>query len=294
MSGRYLSHTVLAAVAALLLAVSSPPGARAAIPGGDDPKAYTQHDLLRARLDFNRRTLVGAYKEVGVRNAKWDDEAVKFLDAMATYFTYPPAEPIYQTVPIPTFDEYVKLGQAAADAGCTDPLVQYCRGAVLLDRGDPADRNDAARLVERSVRPLKVRKYPAYRVRSAIARVHAVWKSYLSYEPSNWEAVLATADMPDADVRHALLAIEPFYNELPRARQLELCKALSERPTGDQQEQSSGRQKHHLLSGYRPDCDCATSSAQPRIFVCRGLCCRRTLACAPSACSVGADLEDAH
>ena len=63
--------------------------------------------------------------------------------------------------------------------------------------------------------------------------MHAVWQSYLSYEASNWEAVLATADMPDADVRHALLAIEPFYDELPRARQLELCKALSERPTAN-------------------------------------------------------------
>src|SRR5690348_6098342 len=37
------------------LLVFALPDARAAIPGADDPKAYTNHDLLRARVDFNNR-----------------------------------------------------------------------------------------------------------------------------------------------------------------------------------------------------------------------------------------------
>src|SRR5689334_10993665 len=78
--------------------------ARAEVQGGDDPKAYTQHDLLRAELDFNKRTLAGAYNAVGDRNPKWDDAAVRFLDAMAVYFTYGPAQPIYKTVDPPTHE----------------------------------------------------------------------------------------------------------------------------------------------------------------------------------------------
>src|SRR4051812_32533629 len=64
---------ILAVFAAALTLLTCPPAprARAAIPGGDDPKAYTQHDLLKARLDFNRRTLTGAYNAVGDRNPKW-------------------------------------------------------------------------------------------------------------------------------------------------------------------------------------------------------------------------------
>ena len=47
---------------------------RGAIPGADDPKAYTQHNLYRDRLDFNRRQIVERYKQVGRREPAWDDD----------------------------------------------------------------------------------------------------------------------------------------------------------------------------------------------------------------------------
>ena len=49
--------------------------ARAAIPGADDPKAFTDHDYRRQRLDFNRRTLAGAYDRVGKHDPAWDERA---------------------------------------------------------------------------------------------------------------------------------------------------------------------------------------------------------------------------
>jgi hypothetical protein len=219
-------------VALALLAAALPPlTARAAIPGADDPKAYTYHDLFRSRLEFNRRTLTGAYKQVGNRDFKWEDDAVRFLDAMAVYFTYGPAEPIYQTIDVPSFDDLQKLAKATEDAGCTDPLVQYCRAVILLDRGELADHDPAARLVERAVLPMAARKYPALRILAALNRVHSLWDSHLRYGKLAWDSALAAAAASDADLRHALMALEPFFQTLPRPRQLEFCNALLDSKT---------------------------------------------------------------
>src|SRR5688572_3947482 len=164
------AFTRAAVIVALLVVRFSP--AAAAIPGGDDPKAFTHHDLLRSRLDWNQRTLAGAYKAVGDRNPKWDDAAIKFLDAMALYFTYGPAEPIYKTVDSPAPEQVRALAQAVADAGCKDPLVTYCRGVLLHDGGDP---RAAAPLVEGCIDLLVARKYPPYRVAAAAGRMEKIW-----------------------------------------------------------------------------------------------------------------------
>src|SRR5438094_10064488 len=67
----------------------------AALPGGEDPKAYTEHDYRRQLLEFNTRTIVGAYKDVGKRDRKWDDSAIRLLEAMAQRMTYAKAEWFY-------------------------------------------------------------------------------------------------------------------------------------------------------------------------------------------------------
>ena len=61
---------------------------RAAIVGADRKDGYTQHDELRAKLDFNRRSLAKAYEKVGKRDPKWDDAALEFLDASGLAFSY--------------------------------------------------------------------------------------------------------------------------------------------------------------------------------------------------------------
>src|SRR5688500_18580788 len=75
-------------ILALIVLSAAVVPASAAIPGADDPKAYTEHDFLRQKLAFHRRMLVDAYKAKGNRNAKWDDAAVKFLEAVAVHSVY--------------------------------------------------------------------------------------------------------------------------------------------------------------------------------------------------------------
>jgi hypothetical protein len=51
-----------------------------AIPGWNDPNCYTERDLRRETLDFNRRTLVEAYKHFGHHDPKWDAMAEELLE----------------------------------------------------------------------------------------------------------------------------------------------------------------------------------------------------------------------
>src|SRR4051794_13233460 len=91
LQGGFMSRAHVSAVSAFLMALALfAPAVRGDIPGAADPKARTRHDFIRTRLAFNQRTLAGAYQAVGKRDPKWDDAAVKFLDAMAVYYTYMP------------------------------------------------------------------------------------------------------------------------------------------------------------------------------------------------------------
>jgi len=42
-----------------------------------EPGAATEHDYRKALLDFNRRTLIDAYKTIGRKDPKWDEPAVQ-------------------------------------------------------------------------------------------------------------------------------------------------------------------------------------------------------------------------
>jgi hypothetical protein len=117
---------VHAAALALLLALASPRHACAAIPGADDPNAYTEHDYRRALLAFHRRSLGEAYRDVGRRDAKWDAQAEGFLDAAALALANREASLIYTLADAPTAEAALKLGQAARDASCDDPAVRWC------------------------------------------------------------------------------------------------------------------------------------------------------------------------
>src|SRR2546430_14673238 len=79
--------------------------APAALPGADDPQAYTQHDWLRDHLEYNTRTLAGAYQEVGKHDAKWDAAATKFLKGTAHRMTYGAAHGAWHPQPQPIADD---------------------------------------------------------------------------------------------------------------------------------------------------------------------------------------------
>ena len=231
MSDRSAVRVVIAVIAPLLLAVVSP-ATRAALPGGDDPKAFTQHDLLKSRLEFNKQTLAGAYKAVGRHDPKWDDTAVQFLDAMAVYFTYGSAEPIYQTVELPKDEELVRLSKTLADARCADTLVRYCQGVLALDHGD---RVAAQSYLLGISWGLKGDRYPPIRVAMGAVRALEVTppsRKDPGTEKMAWDAALESADDAQGlDLRHKMVFIWSVLNRLTPAKKLEFCDALAKRPT---------------------------------------------------------------
>src|SRR5947207_5342737 len=93
MSGMMLSIHRWCGVLVLLVATSL---ASAKLGGVGADNSFTEHDYRKALLEYNRRTLAEAYKQVGQRDPKWDAAAIKFLDAMALHFTNSDASPIYQ------------------------------------------------------------------------------------------------------------------------------------------------------------------------------------------------------
>ncbi len=142
--------------------------AHGAIPGADDPKAFTEHDYRRALLEFNTRTLSESYRQVGSRDPKWDAQVIAFLDATAKVFAYGDAAPQYNVLPDDATAELEKLGKAARDAGCDDPLVKYCYGVSLsLLNRRPADYKP---LLDESAKDLYVSRYPINRSWAAANR----------------------------------------------------------------------------------------------------------------------------
>jgi len=72
-----------------------------------------------ARLKWNLATLVGDYEKKGVRDPKWNQDAIRALKLLAKARAYGPKE-------VSGFPEDVATAsRAAVEAGCTDPLIRY-------------------------------------------------------------------------------------------------------------------------------------------------------------------------
>src|SRR6185503_2108936 len=112
--------------------------AAAAIPGQENPNAYTNHRLHKDRLDYMRRSLVESYKSVGQRDVKWDGPAVDALEALARYFSDNAVEPMYRAAKPTGADDVLIAAEAAVGAGCTDPLVLYAHAVGIQDTGKGA------------------------------------------------------------------------------------------------------------------------------------------------------------
>src|SRR5439155_8485745 len=100
------------------------------------PAGFTDRDLIQAELRFNRRVFPQAYEQSGKRDPKWDDKAKAFLEAQALRIANRGHSENLQLPGAASLEESRKLGQAAIDAGCDDPLVRqfYCN--VLLESGE--------------------------------------------------------------------------------------------------------------------------------------------------------------
>ena len=127
-------------------------------------QVLTGHDLSAKKYAFNRRTMVDAYKEVGDRNPKWDEQAIEFLDEVAKYFSGVEQGPCEKQVR--------QDGQSVMELGCTDPLVKYCHARMLIaDQPSTATLGKAIQMVEEAYPLLVIRRYPANRCFAAADRL---------------------------------------------------------------------------------------------------------------------------
>lgn len=61
--------------------------ALAAIPDSDNPQAHLEKHFRADFHEYNKRTMSGAYLEVGEQDPKWDALAVEYLNGQADSFT---------------------------------------------------------------------------------------------------------------------------------------------------------------------------------------------------------------
>jgi hypothetical protein len=107
-------------------------------------------------LDWNRRTLAGAYEKVGEKDPKWDKAVHETLELAARMFSQ-------QVDPILTFDNIAKPAQAAIDAGCRDPLIGFLYARTL-----PQTNDAQIRRFKEAVKTFATSRYPAWRRAAAL------------------------------------------------------------------------------------------------------------------------------
>ena len=215
-------HSIALLAIAALIGVASD-AAPAALPRGDDPQAFTYHDLLRATASYNRRTMSQAYETVGKRDPKWDAAALEFLDGMGLYFTFGPTNAIYRPERLPAWDEIVRHGKAAIDAGCDDPLVRYCHAVTLDDVGRP---DQAMAVMPQIAEELFASKYHPMRALAAAVR----WGKTLNLETQKVElrraddwimksAIrMASGEFPEYDRRVIYSHVSDSFRTLERQK----------------------------------------------------------------------------
>ncbi len=160
--------SVLLAVSVKPSFAAEPPGATTS-PAARPAAAVTQHEIYRQLLAFHRETRIGAYKELGRRNPKWDADVLEYLELIARQATdsdvpdfYRPAEPASE-------QRIQELGEKLMQAGCNDPQVLFAYAAHLPTK-DAATRTKSTDLLRTALAEMNARKYP--RSRSLAATIY--------------------------------------------------------------------------------------------------------------------------
>jgi hypothetical protein len=113
----------------------------------------------RERLEWNRRTIGGAYEKVGKKDPKWDKPAREAMDLAARMFGL-------QLDPSITMAELHLPAKAAVAAGCDDPLLVYLYSRSAYGKDYPGPE-ETIRRVKAAGKALSASRYPA--IRRAIA-----------------------------------------------------------------------------------------------------------------------------
>ena len=152
-----------ALAAAVQLPTPSAPGpapapAPAASVGVDQP---IPQDLARMerrrreRLEWNRRTVGGAYDRIGKRDPRWDEAARQAMDLAARMFSE-------EVDPEVTAYDVHGPAKAAVDAGCDDPMLLYLYTRSLLGPNYPGEA-EMIRRMRAVAEALAASRYPAFR-----------------------------------------------------------------------------------------------------------------------------------
>ena len=140
--------------AALGLAFLPSPAATTA--GPPIPQDHARQERRRRdRLEWNRRTLGGAYDQVGRRDPRWDEPARRALELAARMYAQ-------DFDPAVTYDDIRGPAKAAIDAGCDDPLVSYLHVQSLVVPGGPVPGEVVLR-ARKMARGFVSSPYPALR-----------------------------------------------------------------------------------------------------------------------------------
>ncbi len=146
----------------------------------------------RELLEWNRRTLQGAYDKVGKKDPKWDEKAREAFDLAARAFSK-------QVDPVVNPADFHGPAKAAVDAGCDDPLLIYLFDRSALGKEYPG-QEESTRRMKAAAKALAASRYPVFRRANALQL--AGWY-LLSVEAPN-DAVKAEAHA-DFDATLALL-----------------------------------------------------------------------------------------
>ncbi|MBC7783316.1 MAG: hypothetical protein H7144_05705 [Burkholderiales bacterium] len=120
----------------------------------------TNHDLLKAVKEYNRRTLVEAYDKVGHHDPKWDPAARKFLEFMVVRLAESGANDVYRSDADVSIETALALCEPLSDSNCDDPLVLYCHSLILKDSGQT---DQFKQLLSRALQKLLTSNYPPNR-----------------------------------------------------------------------------------------------------------------------------------
>jgi hypothetical protein len=109
----------------------------------------------RERLEWNRRTVQGAYDKVGKTDPRWNEPARKAMELAARMFS---EEVDPETTPL----DVNQPAKAAIDAGCDDPLLVYLYNRSLVGPDFPGEEEIIRRMKD-SAEALAASQYPAFR-----------------------------------------------------------------------------------------------------------------------------------